>query len=114
MISRRTFIATTVGMATWPAAPAAQEAKQLARIGWLSPVSASTSAHIQETLRRRLQGLGWVEGRNLAIESRYAEGDAARLPELASELVALKVDAIVAGSTPAALAAKKATPTIPS
>ena len=74
-------------------------------------LSATTSAHIQGTLRDQLQSLGWVEGRNLSIELRYAEGDATRLPELARELVRLEVDVIVAGSTPAALAAKAATST---
>ena len=113
MISRRTFVATTLGIMAWPAVGAAQETKQFARIGWLSPLSAVTSAHIQETLRDRLHALGWVEGKNLTIEHRYAEGDLTRLPELAGELVRLKVDVIVAGSTPAALAAQKASTTIP-
>jgi putative ABC transport system substrate-binding protein len=114
MISRRTFVATaTGGLVTLAARVGAQDARPSARIGWLSPLSASTSAHIQETLRERLQSLGRVEGRNLSIELRYAEGDATRLPELAKELVRLKVDLIVAGSTPAALAAKAATSTIP-
>src|SRR5262249_30876479 len=73
----------------------------------------STSAHVQGTLRDRLQSLGRIEGRNLSIEPRYGEGDATRLLQLAQELVRLKVDLIVAGSTPAALAAKEATSTIP-
>jgi len=101
MINRRTFVATTTGgLVTLAARAGAQDARPSARIGWLSPLSASTSAHIQETLRERLQSLGRVEGRNLSIELRYAEGDATRLPELAKELVRLKVDLIVAGSTP--------------
>ena len=103
MSSRRQFVATALGFVVLPVIAAAQETKELARIGWLSPLSAVTSAHIQETLRDRLHGLGRVEGKNLAIENRYAEGDATRLPELASELARLRVDVIVAGSTPAAI-----------
>ncbi len=113
MISRRQFISTTFSILTMPCAAAAQESRQIARIGRLSPLSASATAHIQDAFRERLRDLGWVEGRNLAIEDRFAAGDVNRLPDLAAELVRLKVDVILAGSTPGALAAKKATTTIP-
>jgi putative ABC transport system substrate-binding protein len=83
------------------------------RIGWLGgPTRASAEFFIgafQEGLKER----GWVEGRNLAIEWRFADGQAERLPGLASELIVRQVDAIVVPSTPTALAAKRATATIP-
>jgi putative ABC transport system substrate-binding protein len=113
VISRRKFIAATLGIATVPLAALAQEPRQLAHVGRLSPLSAAATARIQDTFRDRLRDLGWVEGRNLAIDDRFAEGDVSRLPDLAADLVRLKVDVIVVGSTPGALAAKKATTTIP-
>lgn len=91
----------------------AQRRTETARIGRLSPISASADAPVREGLRRGLRDLGWVEGQNLAIENRFAEGNVRRLAELAAELVRLKVDVIVTGSAPAAAAAKNATATIP-
>jgi putative tryptophan/tyrosine transport system substrate-binding protein len=66
-----------------------------------------------EAIRLALRGLGYIEGQNIATEYRYAEGKQDRLPELAAELVRLKVDLILVAATPPALAAKKATTTIP-
>ena len=95
-------------------AAGAQQSAKVYRIGYLSAGSATTTyTRPAEALRQGLRELGWVEGRNLAIEYRYAEGHADRLPALAEELVRLKVDVIVASPTPSALAAKNATPTIP-
>ena len=95
-------------------AAAAQQPAKVYRIGYLSAGSATTTyTRPAEALRQGLRELGWVEGRNLAIEYRYAEGHADRLPALAEELMRLKVDVIVASPTPSALAAKNATPTIP-
>jgi putative ABC transport system substrate-binding protein len=91
----------------------AQPRAKIARIGRLSPISASADAPVREGLRQGLRDLGWVEGQNLAIENRFAEGNVRRLAELAAELVRLKVDVIVTGSAPAAVAAKNATATIP-
>src|SRR4029077_135714 len=91
----------------------AQQPKKIPRIGYLSsldPVSESTRS---EAIRRSLRELGYIEGQNIAIEYRYAEGKWDRLPELAAELVRLKVDIILAGVAPLALAAKNATKTIP-
>ncbi|HEV2056503.1 MAG TPA: ABC transporter substrate-binding protein [Methylomirabilota bacterium] len=83
------------------------------RIGFLS-TNLAASPHLPEAFRQGLRDLGYVEGRNVVIESRSAEGKFERLPILAAELVALKVDVIVtAGGTPAALAAKQATRTLP-
>ncbi|HEV8458500.1 MAG TPA: ABC transporter substrate-binding protein, partial [Methylomirabilota bacterium] len=78
----------------------------------LSP-NLAASPHRQEAFRQGLRDLGYVEGRNVVIEYRDAEGNVERLPALAAELVALKVDVIVVGGTPAVLAAKQATKTIP-
>ena len=79
----------------------------------MSPLSETTERPMLASLRQGLGELGWVEGRNLTFELRFAEGRLDRLPQLASELVDLKVDVIVTGSTSGALAAKNATSTIP-
>jgi ABC-type uncharacterized transport system substrate-binding protein len=91
----------------------AQPTTQIPRIARLSPLSASADAPIFAAFRQGLRDHGWVEGQNLTIEHRFAEGKFDRLPELAAELVRLKVDVIISGSTPGALAAKDATSTIP-
>ena len=96
-----------------PAGPAAQQATKIARIGYLS-ADLAASRHLQEVFLQGLRDLGYVEGRNVAIEYRDAEGKLERLPALGAELVALKVDVIVTGGgTPVALAAKDATRTLP-
>ena len=113
MLMRRFIPVMTLAAATCLGAQAQQPAK-VYRIGYLSAGSAATTyTRPPEALRQGLRELGWVEGRNLAIEYRYAEGHADRLPALAEELVRLKVDVIVASPTPSALAARNATPTIP-
>ena len=93
-----------------PRAAEAQQPPKVPCVGYLSPASDAT---LLEAFRRGLRDLGWVDGQNIRIEVRSAEGNYARLPQLASELVRLKVDVIVASSTPVALAAKQATTTIP-
>ena len=92
---------------------AAQQPKKVPRIARLSPLSASADAPIFAAFRQGLRDHGWVEGQNIAIEHRFAEGKFDKLPELAAELVRLKVDIIITGSTPGAVAAKNATSTIP-
>ena len=96
-----------------PSAAEAQQAAKVARIGYLSLNLAASPPNLHEAFRQGLRDLGYVEGRNVVIEYRDAEGKPERLPALAAELVALKVDVIVAGSTPHALAAKQATRTLP-
>jgi len=86
----------------------AQQPKKVSRIGYLATVSGGESS-----LRQGLRELGYVEGKNITIEDRDAEGNFDRFPALAAELVRLKVDVIVTQSTPAAVAAKNATSTIP-
>jgi len=95
-----------------PLAAEAQQGAKVPRIGYLAP-NLAASPHLPEAFRQGLRDLGYVEGRNLVIEYRDAEGKFERFPALAAELVALKVDVIVAPPTAAALAAKQATRTLP-
>src|SRR5215472_9772412 len=99
-------------MTVWPLAASAQQTK-VARIGFLGIDSASAHAARLAALRAGLRDLGWIEGTNLLIEYRWAEGNYERLRGLADELVQLKVDVLVTHGTPGALAAKSATSTIP-
>ena len=92
----------------------AQQPKKVYRIGYLSPVDAATDSARAEGIRLALRELGYIEGQNIAIEYRYAEGKVDRAPELAAELVRLKVDIIVVASGDQWIrAAKNATKTIP-
>ena len=92
----------------------AQQTRKIPRIGYLDPSTASGSAVLLEAFRQDLRKLGWNEGKNITIEYRFAENKRpSHLPELAADLVRLKVDLIVVSATPAALAAKSATTTIP-
>jgi putative ABC transport system substrate-binding protein len=90
-----------------------QQPARIPRIGILIAASTSFYSARVEALRQRLGELGYVEGKNIVIEYRYAEGKLERLPDLAAELVQLKVDVIVTAPSPGALAAKKASATIP-
>ena len=91
----------------------AQQAGKIFRIGYLDSSTASGSAVLVDAFRQELGKFGWIEGKNVTIEYRFAEQKTERLPELAADLVRLKVDLIVAPSPPSALAAKKATTIIP-
>jgi putative tryptophan/tyrosine transport system substrate-binding protein len=91
----------------------AQQSIKIPRIGFLVVPSRSFFADRMESFRQELHSLGYVEGKNILIEYRYAEGKLDRLPELAKELVGVKVDLIVTTSTQSVLAAKNATRTIP-
>jgi putative ABC transport system substrate-binding protein len=91
----------------------AQQAGKILRIGFLDSSTASGSAVLVNAFRQELSKLGWIEGKNITIEYRFAEGQRERLPELAADLVRLKVDLIVVTAGPAVLAAKGATTTIP-
>src|SRR5262244_4589626 len=91
----------------------AQQPGKIFRIGFLDNSTASGMAVLLDALRRELSQLGWIEGKNITIEYRFAEGKNDRLPELAADLVRLKVDLIVVDAGPSALAAKGATSTIP-
>ena len=91
----------------------AEQANKIPRIGFLLAVPASTISARLEAFRQGLRELGYVEGKNIAIEWRSTEGKADRLPTLAAELVRLKVDVIVSGGPPPTRSAKQATSTIP-
>jgi len=91
----------------------AQQAGKIFRIGFLDPSTASGSAVLVDSFRQELSKLGWIEGKNFTIEYRFGEQKPDRLAELAADLVRLKVDLIVGADTPASLAAKSATTTIP-
>jgi ABC-type uncharacterized transport system substrate-binding protein len=111
---RREFI-TLLGGATaaWPLAARAQQAGRVPTIGFLGSATPATQGQWVTAFVQRLRELGWVEGHNLAIDYRWAEGRSERFADIAAEIVRLKVDVIVAATTPAALAAKQATSVIP-
>ena len=113
-MNRRTFLGTLAGglLSTRPAAEA-QPAGQVYRIGMLERTSPAINAPNLDAFRRGLRDAGYVEGKNFTIEYRSAEGRDDQFPGLVTELVRLKVDLIVTRGTPAALAAKNATGTIP-
>jgi ABC-type uncharacterized transport system substrate-binding protein len=92
---------------------AAQQTGKVPRIGFLDPSTASSTAGLLEAFRQELRKLGWIEGKNIAIEYRFAEQKNELLPELAADLVRFKVDLIVASGGATPLAAKRATGTIP-
>jgi putative ABC transport system substrate-binding protein len=111
---RREFITLLGGAAGWPLAARAQQVGKVPRIGYLSPGSASPGPlAYHDEFQRGLRELGYVEGRNIVIDYRFAEGKFDRLDQLAAELVRLNVNIIVSVVTQASLAAKNATSTIP-
>jgi putative tryptophan/tyrosine transport system substrate-binding protein len=112
-LNRRTFIAFVGGTATmtWPFVSRAQPTKPV--IGWLNGGTSEGFAYLAVEFRKGLEETGYVEGQNLAIEYRYADGENNRLLGLAENLVRLQVNIIAAGGTAAAFAAKAATTTIP-
>ena len=116
VISRRRFLtASVIALAPLGATVEAQEDKagKVYRVGLLGSATASTAPHLLQAFRQGLRDLGWVEGRNLAIEYRWAEGRLDRLTDLAADLVRLRVDVIVSAGTPGPTAAKHVTRTIP-
>ena len=112
MSSRREFITLLGGAATWPLAARAQQAK-LPMIGFLGESTPSGQREWVATFVGRLRELGWIEGTNVVIEYRWAEGRNERFAAMVAELIRLKVDVIVTQGTPAVLAAKQATFVVP-
>jgi putative tryptophan/tyrosine transport system substrate-binding protein len=102
-----------LGLLVVPLAAEAQQAAKVARVGFLAPDSTTPERMRElEAFRQGLPELGWVEGQNLVIEARYTKDRYERLPDLAAELVGLKVDVIVTGAAPAIRAVQHATKTI--
>jgi putative tryptophan/tyrosine transport system substrate-binding protein len=111
-IERRKFLAMLGGAAAWPLAARAQQPVKLPTIGFLGTTTASAWQPWTAAFVHRLRELGWVEGRNVAIEYRWAEARSERFPEIAAEFVQFKVDVIVTGGN-AAVAVKQATSVVP-
>jgi hypothetical protein len=107
------LFAIVVALTVGGARVEAQQTGKVARIGFLDSGTASGSAVLVEAFRQEMRKFGWIDGKNITIEYRFAEQKAGRLAELATDLVRLKVDVIVAASTSVVLAAKRATTTIP-
>lgn len=114
LMKRREFITLLGGAAAgWPAGALAQQTSNVPRIGFLGSATSSGSVQAVASFRAGLHDLGYVEGRNIGIEFRWAEGKYDRLPQLVGELIALNVDVLVTHGTPGTRAAKQATTTIP-
>lgn len=113
-MKRREFIALLGGAAAaWPLGVYAQAPPKIARIGYIAGGGGAMAVRMVAALRQGLSELGYIDGQTIVVEFRSAEGRSERIPGLVSELVSLKVDVLVAASSPGALAAKKATGTIP-
>jgi putative ABC transport system substrate-binding protein len=113
-IGRRELLAALGGAAaTWPLAARAQQAARVPTIGLLGGSTPSAMSQWVAAFIQRLRDLGWIEGHNMKVEYRWAEGRSERFTEIAAEFVQLKVDVIVTTATAAALAAKQATSIIP-
>ncbi len=112
-MNRRAFLMLSGGLLAAPVSGGAQPTAKLWRIGYLDQGSEANNRLYVAGLRQGLSDLGWVDGRTILIEIRFAEGKTDQLPRLAAELVRSKVDVIVTSTTPAALAAKHATTTVP-
>jgi putative ABC transport system substrate-binding protein len=110
---RREFVTLLGSAAAWPLAARAQQVAKLPTIGFLGPNTRSSGSEWVAAFVQRLRALGWIEGRTVAIEYRWAEGHNERYTEFAAEFVRLKVDVIVVSGTPAVMAAKQATSVIP-
>jgi putative tryptophan/tyrosine transport system substrate-binding protein len=110
---RRQFITLLSGAAAWPLAAQAQQAGKLPTIGYFSPHGRSFDTHLFAAFVGRLRELGWIEGRTVVIEYRWADGRNDALAESAAEYVRLKVDVIVTSATPPTIAARQATSVIP-
>jgi putative tryptophan/tyrosine transport system substrate-binding protein len=111
---RREFLGVVGGAAAWPMVARAQpQTGRLPTIGFFGAATPAAWGHWVAAFVKRLNELGWIEGRTVVIEYRWAEGNPQRFKEIAAELIQLKVDVIFAVGTEAALVAKQATTTIP-
>ena len=112
-MQRREFITLLGGIAALPMAAHAQQQRRVPKVGYLFSFTQAEGRHLWEACRQGLRDLGYVEGQSIILEPRWADGRHERLPALAADLVGRNVDVIVSAATPASLAAKAATSTIP-
>jgi putative ABC transport system substrate-binding protein len=113
-MKRRDFIKLLSGAAvTWSITARAHPPRKISQVGFLAGGSLTANKHIYEAFRQGLREVGYVEGQNIKLEVRSANGHLERMPELVNQLVRLKVDVLVVANSPGALAAKNATRTIP-
>jgi putative ABC transport system substrate-binding protein len=112
-VRRREFILLIGGAAVWPLAARAQQPGKLPLVGMLVPGTQTTHGQWFAALVQRLREFGWIEGRTVAFEYRWAEGRTDRAAEIAADFVRLKVDVIVTSATDATLSAKRVTSAIP-
>lgn len=110
---RRDFVTIVGGAAAWPLTARAQPRPNISRVGYLFSLNEAEGKHLWEAARQGLRELGYVEGHNIIIEPRWAEGKYDRLPALVAELERLKLDVLVAAATPTNIAVKDGTSTIP-
>ena len=110
---RREFISLIGGAAAWPLAARAQQSAKVPRVGFMGNSTEALEANLVGPFREGLRELGYEERRNIVIEYRWAEGKYERFPALIAELLAANVDVIVTAGTPASLAVKKATSSVP-
>jgi putative ABC transport system substrate-binding protein len=112
-LDRRTFVVGGVAALAAPLAAEAQQSAKIPRVGYLFSFTRTGGEHLWDACREGLRELGYVEGRDMVLEPRWADGQHERLPRLVAELVRAKVDVIVAAATPANLAAKAGASTTP-
>src|SRR4051812_7362741 len=112
-MKRREFITLVSGAVAWPIAASAQQVGKLPTIGFLGATTPATESTRIVAFVQRLHELGWIEGRNIAIQFRWAAGRPERFAEIAAEFVQLKVDVITTSATAPVVAAKQATSVIP-
>jgi putative tryptophan/tyrosine transport system substrate-binding protein len=112
-VDRRGFLRGSLALFAAPLAAEAQPAAKVYRIAYLANGTSTTSAPAAEGFRQGLRELGWVEGQNVTIEYRWADGNLDRLPALAAELLRAPVDVIVVAGRPGVRAAQQANPTVP-
>src|SRR5262245_30986224 len=103
-MSRRAFVTLLGSAAAWPLATRAQQGGHVPTVGFLVPNTRSAASDWIDAFVVRLRELGWIEGRSIAIEYRWVEGNTERFAEIAAELAKLKVDVIVTSGTPAVMA----------
>ena len=114
MIGRRQFITLIGGAAAWPLAALAQQPAQMKRVGMMMGFAKDALGQVSaKAFQQELERLGWTEGRNIAMEYRWAEGRTERYGDIAAEFIQAKMDVIVTTATPSTVAAMQATSTVP-